>query len=137
MINKVILVGNAGADPEVRYISDTLTTARIRLATTETYLDKNKERVSRTEWHTVTVWNHLAKFAESYIKKGAQLYVEGKLTTRSYEKDGETKYFTEIVANEVRLLGRKADSADSAAPKEQEAPSNIDMTPEPADDLPF
>ncbi|HPH15711.1 MAG TPA: single-stranded DNA-binding protein [Bacteroidales bacterium] len=142
MINKVILVGNVGADPEIRYISDGVSTGKIKLATSETYLDKNKERVTKTEWHNIVVWNALAKTAETYVKKGMQLYIEGKISTRSYEKDGETKYFTEIIASEMKFLGRKAEGSSqgearvAAQVAEPEMPP-IDLSPEPADDLPF
>lgn len=150
MINKVILVGNVGADPEVRYISEGLPTARFNLATSETYIDKDGQRVTKTEWHSVTAWRGLAKNVEQYVKKGSQLYVEGKLTTRSYEKDGITRYVTEIVANELKFLGKREGgsestytapvppaaaapaSAPAAAPVFEEAPM-----PAPADDLPF
>ncbi|MDR2962848.1 MAG: single-stranded DNA-binding protein [Bacteroidales bacterium] len=155
MINKVILVGNVGADPEVRYINADLPTARIRLATTETYTDsKTGQRVDKTEWHSITVWRGLAKTVEQYVKKGMQLYVEGKITTRSYEKDGATHYTTEIVANEIKFLGRKSDNQSNgssaqaaptqappaAAPQANSAPAPEPFpAPEdaPADDLPF
>lgn len=142
MINKVILVGNVGADPEVRYISEGVPTGKIRLATSETYTDKKGEKVTKTEWHTVTVWNSLAKITETYVKKGMLLYIEGKISTRSYEKDGETKYFTEIVANEMKFLGRKAEGGSTANDSNQTASAvaempPIDLTPEQTDDLPF
>ncbi|HON53185.1 MAG TPA: single-stranded DNA-binding protein [Bacteroidales bacterium] len=141
MINKVILVGNVGADPEIRFISEGVITGRIKLATSETYLDKNKERVTKTEWHNVVVWNSLAKTAETYVKKGMQLYIEGKISTRSYEKDGETKYVTEIIASEMKFLGKKAESSTQNDTKTNVAaepePMPIDITPEPSDDLPF
>lgn len=138
MINKVILVGNVGADPEVRYISEGVATARIRLATSETYTDKKGERVTKTEWHSITVWNNLAKTVEQYVKKGMQLYIEGKITTRSYEKDGETKYVTEILGNELKFLGAKRTegSSEQAATPAMSMPP-IDTTPDSADDLPF
>ncbi|MDR1761411.1 MAG: single-stranded DNA-binding protein [Bacteroidales bacterium] len=147
MINKVILVGNVGADPEVRYISEDLPTARISLATSETYTDsKSGQRVTKTEWHSITAWRQLAKFAEQYIKKGAQLYVEGKLSYRSYEKDGVTKYTTDIIANEIRLLGKKEGGSESTyTPPAQAAPASqasapaapVFDAPAPTDDLPF
>ena len=141
MINKVILVGNVGADPEIRYISDGVATAKIKLATSETYTDKKGEKVTKTEWHNVVVWNSLAKIAETYVKKGMQLYIEGKISTRSYEKEGEgTKYFTEILANEMKFLGRKTEGSTSdsktAATVSEPMPS-IDLTPTETDDLPF
>lgn len=147
MINKVILVGNVGNDPEVRYISEDLPTARLSLATSETYTDKTGQRVTKTEWHSITVWRGLAKTVEQYVKKGMQLYVEGKLTTRSYEKDGVTRYVTEIVANEIKFLGKKEGSSETtytapaqpvAAPVSSSAPAAPAFeAPMPADDLPF
>jgi single-strand DNA-binding protein len=141
MINKVILVGNVGADPEVRYVSEGLPVARIKLATSETYTDKKGEKVTKTEWHNIVVWRGLATVVEKYVTKGVPLYVEGKLTYNKYEKDGETKFFTEIVASEIKLLGRK-DGANSNEPKvSTSAPSTevppIDLSQEPTDDLPF
>lgn len=143
MVNKVILVGNVGADPEVKYLDNGVSVARFSLATTETYKNKQGERVSNTEWHNITLWRGLAKVAEDYVKKGTPLYIEGKITYRTYEKDGETKYFTEIVANEMKLLGRRGDSDGSSehSRSTSEAGSvnepNIDMTPDDTDDLPF
>lgn len=152
MINKVILVGNVGADPEVRYISEGVVTARIRLATTEVYTDKSGQRVDKTEWHTISVWNALAKNVEQYVKKGMQLYVEGRLRTSSYEKNGETRYSTEIVANEIKFLGRKGDNQSTGNTQQPQQPQQSQQPVQPvaaqnpapaetfepaADDLPF
>jgi len=150
MINKVILIGNVGNDPEVRYISDDLPTARISLATSEVYTDsKSGQRVTKTEWHSITAWRGLAKTVEQYVKKGMQLYVEGKLSYRTYEKDGVTKYATDIVANEIKFLGKReggsettyaapAQSAPAAfAPASTPAAPDIEAPMAQADDLPF
>lgn len=141
MINKVILVGNVGADPEVRYVSEGVAVARIRLATSESYNNKQGERVTNTEWHNIVVWRGLAKVVEDYVTKGMPLYIEGKITYRSYEQNGETKYMTEIVASELKLLGRKSEGGGSAPQNNQaqSAPAApaIDVTPEEGDDLPF
>jgi len=110
-INKVILVGNVGKDPSIQYIKEDVPVARFSLATSETYRDKNGEKATTTEWHNLVAWRRWAKVVEQYIKKGTQLYVEGKLTTRSYEKDGVTKYITEIVVNNLQMLGRAQDSS--------------------------
>jgi single-strand DNA-binding protein len=143
-VNKVILVGNVGQDPEVRYIESNTPVCNIRLATSEVYKNKNGERVTSTEWHTVVLWRGLAEVAEKYVKKGSQLYVEGKIRTRSWDdKDGNKRYATEIVADVLQLLGRREDSG-SAAPaphtsEPKEAPSQNaapEALPE-ADDLPF
>jgi len=147
MINKVILVGNVGQDPEVRYVSEGVAVARFSLATSESYNNKNGERVTNTEWHNITVWRGLAKVVEDYVTKGMSLYVEGKIAYRSYEKDGETKYATDIIASEIKLLGRKGDNnssgqSDASTPAQSKpaaapAAPSIDVTPEEGDDLPF
>jgi single-strand DNA-binding protein len=144
MINKVILLGNVGADPEVRHINEELQVARFTLATSDSY-KKDGERITQTEWHNIVAWRGLSKVVEQYVKKGTQLYIEGKITTRSYEKDGQTKYFTEIVANELKMIGRKSDSQEGyQTPQENKisqpatvAENDIDLTPDDGDDLPF
>ncbi len=156
-VNKVILVGNVGRDPEVQYVSDNVPVARFPLATSETYKDKNGEKITNTEWHNIVVWRGLAQVVEKYVKKGSQLYIEGKITHRQYEKDGVTKYFTEIVANSLQMLGKagegtspNATSTSSATTQQQEKADNIEapsLTNEPqnedlgdgelTDDLPF
>jgi len=113
-VNKAILVGNVGRDPEVQYVSDNVPVARFTLATSETYKDKNGEKVTNTEWHNIVVWRGLAQVVEKYVKKGSQLYIEGKITHRQYEKDGVTKYFTEIVANSLQMLGRAGEGTTDA-----------------------
>ncbi|WP_291856988.1 single-stranded DNA-binding protein [Marinilabilia sp.] len=112
MINKVILVGNVGKDPDVRYFDNNEGVANFTLATTERGFTTRdgKQIPERTDWHNITVRRGLVKVAESYIKKGTQLYVEGKLRTRSYEQEGVTKYVTEVIADTVKLLGRKSDN---------------------------
>jgi single-strand DNA-binding protein len=112
-INKVILVGNVGKDPVVQYIKEDLPVARFTLATSETHRDKNGEKVTNTEWHNIVAWRSTAKVVEQYIKKGSQLYIEGKITNRSYDKDGVTRYITEIVANTIQMLGRAETGASS------------------------
>ncbi|PIE86167.1 MAG: single-stranded DNA-binding protein [Bacteroidia bacterium] len=107
-INKAILIGNVGRDPEVQYVKEDVPVARFTLATSETYRDKNGEKITNTEWHNIVVWRGLAKVVEQYVKKGDPLYIEGKITTRSYDKDGVTKYFTEIVVNNMQMLGKAA-----------------------------
>ena len=108
-INKVILVGNAGKEPEYRTLQDGTTVAKIALATTEIFKLKNGESQLRTDWHTVILWRGLAGLAKEYVKKGSLLYVDGKLRNRDYEmKDGQKRYVTEIVAEEMILLDKKA-----------------------------
>jgi single-strand DNA-binding protein len=110
-INKVILVGNAGKDTEYKTLQDGTAVAKLAIATTETYRLKNGETQSHTDWHTIILWRSLATFAQQYIKKGALLYVEGKLRNRQYDdKDGQKKYVTEVVAGQVVLLDKKAES---------------------------
>ncbi len=138
-VNKVILVGNVGKDPEVKYFDNDLSVARFPLATSETFT-RNGEKVTQTEWHNIVVWRGLAKVAENYVKKGTQLYIEGSLRTRSWEDaDGNKRYTTEIVAQNMQMLGRKSDSEQVASQenvnvaKESEAAT----APEEDDDLPF
>ena len=110
-INKVILVGHLGRDPEVRTIDSGAKVARFSLATTETYKDKNGERKDMTEWHNIVVWRNLADIAEKYLTKGKLIYVEGKLRTRSWEENGAKRYTTEVVADGFTMLGTKADGS--------------------------
>lgn len=105
-VNKVILVGNVGKDPEVRHLDSGVAVASFPFATSESYT-KNDERVTTTEWHNIVMWRGLADVAEKYIKKGSKLFLEGKISTRQYEKDGQTKYFTEIVVNNMVMLDSK------------------------------
>ncbi len=124
-VNKVILVGNVGKDPEVRYFDNDQAVANFTLATTERGFKTRdgQEIPDRTEWHNIVAWRGLAKIAESYIKKGTQIYVEGKIRTRSYDDpNGVKKYVTEIYAESIQLLGRKPGS-DSAAPSNIQQPS--------------
>ena len=114
-VNKVILVGNLGKDPEVRTLDNGTKVARFSLATTESYKDRNSgERIDQTEWHNIVLWRGLAEIAERYLRKGSQIYVEGKLQTRSYEdKEGVTKYNTDVVGLNMTMLGGKADGGGS------------------------
>lgn len=105
-INKVILVGNLGADPEVRYSANGNAVTKIRLATSDQWKDKQTgEMQERTEWHRVTAFGRLAEIMGEYLKKGSQVYIEGKLQTSTYEKEGQTHYSTDIIANEMQMLG--------------------------------
>ncbi|MCD8313274.1 MAG: single-stranded DNA-binding protein [Bacteroidales bacterium] len=111
-LNKVMLIGNVGQDPEVRYLEGNSgnKVATIRLATTERYRDRGGELREITEWHTVVAWRGLADLAERYIRKGSQIYVEGRLRTRSWEDQSNNKrYVTEVLADNIQLLGRKSD----------------------------
>ncbi|HEX2394872.1 MAG TPA: single-stranded DNA-binding protein [Bacteroidales bacterium] len=117
-VNKVILVGHVGHDPEVRYLDNSTPVCTIRMATSDVYKNKNGERVTTTEWHNVVLWRGLAEVAEKYVKKGSQIYIEGKIRTRSWDdKDKNKRYTTEVVADVMQLLGKKSD--DQGAPSQQ------------------
>jgi len=139
-VNKVILIGNLGRDPEVRHLDNGRAVANFSLATSETYKNKQGERVTTTEWHNLVLWTPLAEIAEKYLKKGNQVYIEGKLTSRSYDdKDGVTKYITEIVGRELTLLGKPPqngeNNSDPAASSEK--PADPAEESKEIDDLPF
>jgi len=162
-INKVILVGNLGQDPELKYTGSGTAVCNLRIATNESYKDANGEWVERTEWHNVVAWSRLAEICNEYLKKGSQAYFEGSLQTRSYDdKEGNTKYFTEIKAKEMMMLsGRESggggsynggsssggssnggsfsqNKSQSPAPaKATSTGKTDDYTFEPDDDLPF
>jgi len=108
MINKVILVGNLGRDPEIRYTPSGVAVANFTVATTERWKDKNSgEMQEKTEWHRIVAWRRLGEICGEYLSKGRQVYIEGKLQTNQWEKDGVTRYTTEIVASEMKMLGSK------------------------------
>jgi single-strand DNA-binding protein len=126
-VNKVILVGNVGKDPEVRYLDNNLPICKMSLATSEVYKNKAGEKVTTTEWHNVILWRGLAEVAEKYVKKGSQVYIEGRLRTRSYDdKDKVKRYTTEIVADVMQLLGKRTDEsgAHGASTNSAEPSSN-------------
>jgi single-strand DNA-binding protein len=141
-VNKVILVGNLGADPEVRHLENGVTVANFNLATSETFKDRQTgEKREQTEWHRVVVWRGLAEVVEKYVKKGSKVYVEGKLRTRKWEKDGIERYSTEIQADELTMLDRPTSSAPptNALPNQAPAvqPSSMPAGGNEDDDLPF
>lgn len=113
-LNKVMLLGNLGADPELRMTAGGQAILKLRLATTETYLDKSNTRQERTEWHSITVWGKRGEALAKILAKGSNIFVEGSLRTSSYEKDGEKRYRTEIVANNILLTGRRGGEAGAA-----------------------
>ena len=113
-VNKVILIGNLGKDPEVRYLDNGVAVANISLATSENYKNKQGERITQTEWHDVVLWRGLAEVAEKYLKKGASVYVEGKLRTNKWvDKDENTRYKTEVLADKLTMLGRSQNQEES------------------------
>lgn len=161
-VNKVILVGNVGKDPETRYLDENTAVCKFSMATSEVYRNREGEKVTQTEWHNVVLWRGLAQVAEKYVKKGSQLYIEGRIKTRSYDdKDGNKRYITEIVGDNMQMLGRKSDenqgggnqpasqpAASNPAPAQQQTPApndgaaNTDKGSFPEsgnepDDLPF
>lgn len=149
MVNKVILVGNVGIDPEVRTTESGVKVARVRLATTERIYDRQtNESKELTEWHTITLWRGLADVVDRYVKKGSQLYIEGRLRTREWtDKDNIKRYTTEVLADEMKLLGRRSDNQQggtpNSAPTAQQpvaqpaAPQVTPVAAEDPDDLPF
>lgn len=157
-LNKVILIGNVGRDPEVKYLDKDTAVANFTLATSETYRNKNNELQTTTEWHNIVVWRGLATIAEKYVKKGNQIYIEGKIRTRSWDDNGTKKYITEIIASELIMLGKrehqngggdgqndvvrdnttKPINPDNKKDDEKnDAEEDFDFSSEGSDDLPF
>ncbi len=146
-VNKVILIGNLGKDPEVRYAANGAAIANITLATSESWKDKNTgEQVEKTEWHRVVFFRRLAEIAGEYLKKGSKVYIEGKLQTRKWQdQSGQDRYTTEVVASEMQMLDSRGGSASfdqSAAPAQSQSQSAPQQqAPAPAgdfdDDIPF
>jgi single-strand DNA-binding protein len=135
-VNKVILIGNLGKDPEVRSLESGAKVASFSLATTESYKNKEGQKVDQTEWHNIVMWRGLAEVAEKYLKKGSQIYLEGKIRSRSWDdKEGNKRYTTEIIADTFTMLGAK---------REENTNTNVSIEPETPpiassqdDDLPF
>jgi single-strand DNA-binding protein len=145
-VNKVILVGNLGADPTMRYTPSGTAVANFNIATTERFTNRGGERDSRTEWHRVVAWGRLAEICNQYLKKGKQIYVEGRLQTRNWEdQSGNKRYTTEVIANNMVMLGRVGESTDM--PDQDFPPDDFQQTPngdgapqasnKDEDDLPF
>ena len=138
-VNKVILVGHVGKDPEVRYLEKNLAVANFALATSDrAYTTQNGIQVpERTEWHNIVAWRGLAERAEKYIRKGSQLYIEGKIQTRTYDKDGIKHYITEIYAESIELLGKKPEATETVTTVAAPSADSIQTPPHAEDDLPF
>ena len=135
-VNKVILIGNLGKDPEVRYLEGGIAVANFPLATTEVHKSRSGEKVESTEWHNIVLWRGLAEVAEKLLKKGMQVYIEGRLRTRTWEdKDGSKKRATEITGENLTILGRKSTTGDQS--KDAAPTSADDMESAPQADLPF
>ena len=142
-INKVILIGRLGSDPEVRYTPSGVAVANFNIATSEEWKDKDSgEKKERTEWHRIVAWRRLGEICGEYLSKGKQVYIEGRLQTRDWEdRDGNKRYTTEIVATDVQFLGAR-DSSESARPRSTSSTSSADFQGGPAqgpadDDIPF
>ncbi|MAJ90269.1 MAG: single-stranded DNA-binding protein [Flavobacteriales bacterium] len=129
-VNKVILIGNLGKDPEVKYLDSGIAVANFSLATTENYKNKEGERVSQTEWHNIVLWRGLAEVAEKYLKKGSSIYIEGRIRTRKWEDDGgKIRYNTEILGDNMTMLGGK--------PQAENKNEDLTSSENDEDDLPF
>lgn len=150
-VNKVILIGRLGKDPETRYMPNGEAVTNAALATSENWKDKTGEKQEKTEWHNLVFYRRLAEIAGEYLKKGSQVYIEGKLQTRKWEKDGVTRYTTEIIVNEMTMLGGKSSGGGSfevmekSPASEQSSAAPESRRPAPAksnfdnfdDDIPF
>ena len=143
-VNKVILIGNVGRDPETKYMSDGSAVCNLTLATTRRYKDKSGQQQSDTEWHRVSLFGRLAEIAEKYVKKGDPLFVTGRLRTRKYTaRDGSEKQQTEVIAEEIQLLSAKSSSESTPAPVAHSAPKTPTPKPSalttafPDEDVPF
>jgi single-strand DNA-binding protein len=142
-VNKVILIGHLGKDPEVRHLENGTSVANFTLATSESYKDKAGNRIDQTEWHNIVVWRGLADVAEKFLKKGSQIYLEGKIRTRSWEdQTGNKRYTTEIVADTFNMLSKRDDNGQQqqGAPQSNQTPNTTVQNSAPvdeADDLPF
>ena len=144
-VNKVILVGNVGKDPEVRYLEGNVPVAKFSFATDESYRNKEGKKIEQTEWHQVVLWRGLAEVAEKYVRKGSKLYIEGKIKSHSWEdKDGVKKYTTEIIGESMVMLDRRESDGNSSRQPAIAEPARVNepvagaaSTSAPADDLPF
>jgi len=139
-----MLIGNVGKDPDIRHLESGTAVANLTLATTERYKDRNGEMQEQTEWHNVVLWRGLADVTERFVRKGSQIFIEGKIRSRSWEdQSGQKRYTTEIVADNMQLLGRRSDNPANASARparnDQSTFDNgdADFSPEEVDDLPF
>jgi single-strand DNA-binding protein len=124
-VNKVILVGNVGKDPETRHLEGGNTVSKFSLATSEVYKNKEGEKITNTEWHNIVLWKGLAEIAEKYVRKGTQLYIEGRIRTRSYnDQDNNTKYITEIIGDVMQMLGKKNEGGQPEPAGKPQSASN-------------
>lgn len=133
-VNKVILIGNLGKDPELKMLPSGMAVAKTSLATSETFKDKSGEKQTKTQWHNLTFWGKTAEIVDKYAKKGQAIYIEGSIEYRTYEKDGVTKNATDIRVSQLSLLGSKNDHENKPKPKTQDE-EHQDLADD--DDLPF
>jgi single-strand DNA-binding protein len=138
-INKVMLIGNLGKDPDIQFLEGNIAVAKFSLATTETFKDKSGKLISQTDWHTIVLWRGLAELAQKYLHKGSQVYIEGRLKTRSWEdKEGNKKFATEIVGDNLIMLDKRSDGGGVSSPIEGlEDMGNIPTDEDGAEILPF
>jgi single-strand DNA-binding protein len=140
-VNRVMLIGNLGKDPDVQYLEGNIGVAKFPLATTETFKDRSGKLNSQTEWHTVVLWRGLAELAQKYLHKGSLVYIEGRLKTRSWEdKDGVKKFATEVVGDNLIMLDKRSDGSHHPLPADGlEGFSSSDIPPiiDPTESLPF
>jgi single-strand DNA-binding protein len=141
-VNRVMLIGNLGKDPDVQYLEGNIGVAKFSLATTETFKDRTGKLISQTEWHTVVLWRGLAELAQKYLHKGSLVYIEGRLRTRSWEdKEGNKKFATEVVGDNLIMLDKKIDAGHNIIPPQEgiEGLNGADASTvsEPSPDLPF
>lgn len=142
-VNRVMLIGNLGKDPDIQFLEGNIGVAKFPLATTETFKDRSGKLVSQTEWHTVVLWRGLAELAQKYLHKGSLVYIEGRLRTRSWEdKDGNRKFATEVVGDNLIMLDKRTDGSHHHTPLSQDngiegISSNDTPMPEPSPDIPF
>ncbi|MCU0323261.1 MAG: single-stranded DNA-binding protein [Chitinophagaceae bacterium] len=139
-VNRVMLIGNLGKDPQMDYLEGNIGVAKFPLATTETYKDRNGKLISQTEWHTVVLWRGLAELASKYLHRGSLVYIEGRLRTRSWEdKEGNKKFATEVVGDNLIMLEKRGDGHAPINGEHGEGFNNDDLPPltEPGETLPF
>ena len=135
-VNRVILIGRLGRDPELKFTPAGKAVTNFTMATSENWKDDSGERQERTEWHRIVIWGKLAEVAAKYLTKGSQVYIEGKLQTRDWEKDGQKHYTTEIIANNMTMLDGKGDNSEK--PNNPEKPeSSGGLSPDDLDQIPF
>ena len=139
-VNRVMLIGNLGKDPDIQFLEGNIAVAKFPLATTETYKDRNGKLISQTEWHTVVLWRGLAELAQKYLHKSSLVYIEGRLKTRSWEdKEHNKKFATEVIGDNLIMLDKRSDASHTPAHSDEEIihPNDIPPIEEGGETLPF